>query len=106
VELLLNDNSLAASLLKIARHMQPAVIRETGIDKFCLKYLQQLSNDAAASTESSTCVLAMAIDLCERDEEDCWKQMLQKEGKLLKKLSQHKKRPIRQAVRKLQSLLE
>jgi hypothetical protein len=104
----LNDEKCAPSLLKIAKHIEIDTIKSSGIVQYCLQYAQSLleGDHPENTTERTTCILATLISVAERDEKGDLKQAIRQSERILKELRQHRKRPVRQAVRRLLTLLQ
>ena len=64
------------------------------------------NDQSAKSTERTTCILAVLIEMLEKDKEEYLKAALSKMRKELGQLQLSRKRPVRQAARRILYLMQ
>jgi hypothetical protein len=105
--LIMRDGRCAPSLLKMARQIEVETIKSTGIVEYCLQYVRSLAEEQPDNTtERTTCILATLISVAERDKAGQVRALVREGEGALRGLKQHRKRPVRQAVRRLLSVLQ
>ena len=98
-----------SSLFKIVKHLEFEALKQTGIVSFCLEEVKDMckqNDQSQKSTERMACILAVLIDMLEKDKEEYLKGVLGKMRRELGQLQLSRKRPVRQAVRRILFLMQ
>jgi hypothetical protein len=106
---LVQSQQNTSSLLKIVKHLEFEALKQTGIVNFCLEEVREMcrrNDQSQKSTERMACILAVLIDMLEKDKEEYLKGVLGKMKKDLGQLQLSRKRPVRQAVRRILFLMQ
>jgi predicted PilT family ATPase len=105
--LLVKSEQGGASLFKIVKHLEYETTKQTGMVEYCLQELRGMCDpESKGSTEKWTSVLAVVIKMLEKDKSGELEASLRKMSKQLGRLLLHRKRPIRQAVRRMLALIQ